>query len=79
MTFSAMDFTYGTPFHNHTQARCRANGRIGSLRYARNCKLRRIPQASDTADAVPRPRLEAAHEASKKLDLRFQWRREARR
>lgn len=72
-----MNLEYGKPFHNLTTDECRAIGRRGGLRSARNRRQHRMAEASVPRAITPEPKRESAHEASLLLDARLPHLRDA--
>ncbi len=68
-----MTFECGVPYHNKSIAQCRAVGRIGGLRSARNRRLRRLAEAQATATPTPEPARETAREAIERIDALCPW------
>lgn len=67
-----MNLEFGTPYHYKTIDQCRAIGRIGGLRRARNRHQRRLAQPTPTSISLE-PKRETAQEASLLLDAKFPW------
>jgi hypothetical protein len=78
-----MHLEFGKPYHNKTINQCRAIGRTGGMRSARN-RQRRLAQPPTSTSINLEPKRETAHEASERLDqllphLRNAWVRPVRR
>ena len=63
-----MTFECGVPYHNKSIAQCRAVGRIGGLRSARNRRLRRLTEAPVHSDADAGTGRETARQAIERID-----------
>ncbi len=72
-----MTFECGVPYHNKSIAQCRAIGRRGGLRSARNRRLRRLTEAPVPTTATPEPERETAREAIERIDALCPWLRGA--